>query len=346
MAACRCVGSVLIGRRRARAPCAGRGARFRRRSPRSKAVRCSPIGARHGIDPGGGFRLAGGRRRWVPEPFGFGALDPRAAISLLRRDVARRAVRGSRPTSGRPWRSRGDGRPATVVCVCSRDDAAAVAGPHRLLDGLLSMSGHGGVGLDVDQVMDEHVDERVGQDAADPVDVDRADPDDLAGLVRGGVPAFEGDPVDQHAHVHLEPIRSHLQQRDQLRVRLGPGRLGRLDVGDRRSARIGGRSGRRRGRGGAGWTRLGRPGHGGRSGGHVVGLGCGAAVPVVVDPGGGCAVPGRAGGPSGGWRSASRAGGPQRRLALRFAVDRHGRRVEGWLDTGQGVSRWGGWFSG
>ena len=147
-------------------------------------MRCSPIGARHGIDCRVAVRVR--RARVVA---GTSAIRCRCVRGgrrggSSRRGGPRRAVRGWRSRWRRLWRSRGGGRPGAAVVVDSRAPHIVGRGPAGRVEGRLAVAGHGGVGLDVDQVMDQHVDDGFGQDAADPVDVDRADPDDLTGLGR------------------------------------------------------------------------------------------------------------------------------------------------------------------
>ncbi len=153
------------------------------------------------------------------------------------------------------------------------DDASSVSGPDGVVDGLLAVAGHGGVGSDVDEVVDQDVDEGFGQDPADPVDIDRPDPDDLAGLPGGGVAPLQRHPVDQHAHVPLHPAWTQLQQLRQARGDVGIGaRTGRRGV-RRRSPGRAGELGRRRGpsRGGGTGRRC-------RGGGRGVGPGAGSEV--------------------------------------------------------------------
>src|SRR3954471_12179623 len=75
--------------------------------------------------------------------------------------------------------------------LAAGDDTPPIAGFQRGLDGPSSVAGGGGVGSDVDQVVQQPVDERFGEELLDPVDVDRSDADDLAGLVGGGVAPLE-----------------------------------------------------------------------------------------------------------------------------------------------------------
>src|SRR4051794_12838361 len=105
-------------------------------------------------------RLGGGR---VPVPLGGRADDAGAAVGLL--VVVDRAE---------PFAVRAGGGAAEVevvavvdlevaLAVAAGDDASSISRPESVLDGPSSVAGGGGVGSDVDQVVQEHVDERFGE---------------------------------------------------------------------------------------------------------------------------------------------------------------------------------------